>query len=58
MDFSLSKERKDIKTAAREFALGEFTDRALEFNREETFDYAIWKKACDLGFVGVNIPEE
>jgi alkylation response protein AidB-like acyl-CoA dehydrogenase len=58
LDFEFSKEQQDIKTAAREFALGEFTDRAQEFDREETFDYAIWKKACDLGFVGVNIPEE
>ena len=58
MDFSLTKEQQDIKMAAREFALGEFPDRAQEFDREETFDYAIWKKACDLGFVGVNIPEE
>jgi alkylation response protein AidB-like acyl-CoA dehydrogenase len=58
MDFELSKEQQDIIQAAREFALGEFPDRALEFDREETFDYAIWKKACDLGFVGMNISEE
>ncbi|MBW2205987.1 MAG: acyl-CoA dehydrogenase family protein [Deltaproteobacteria bacterium] len=58
MDFEFSKEQQDIAKAAREFALGEFPDRAQEFDREETFDYAIWKKACDLGFVGVNIPEE
>ena len=49
MDFELSKEQQDIKQAAREFALGEFPDRALEFDREETFDYALWKKACELG---------
>ncbi len=58
MDFEFTKEQKDIKMAAREFALGEFTDRAQKFDREETFDYAVWKRACDLGFVGVNIPEE
>ena len=58
MDFELSKEQQDIKQAAREFALGEFPDRAQEFDREETFDYAIWKKACELGFVGMNIKEE
>jgi alkylation response protein AidB-like acyl-CoA dehydrogenase len=58
LDFEFTKEQQDIKTAAREFALGEFPDRALEFDREETFDYTIWKKACNLGFVGVNIPEE
>ncbi len=58
MDFSLSKEQKDIQNAAREFALGEFPDRAQEFDRNETFDLDIWRKACDLGFVGVFIPEE
>ncbi len=58
MDFSLSKEQQDIIQAAREFARGEFTDRALDFDRQETFDQALWKKACELGFVGVFIPEE
>ena len=57
MDFELSKEQRDIVKAAREFALGEFPDRAAEFDRNETFDLAIWKKACDLGFVGVFIDE-
>lgn len=57
MDFTLSKEQEDIKNAAREFALGEFTDRAQEFDREEKFDLRIWKKACDLGFVAVNMKE-
>lgn len=58
MDFRLSKEQEDIKLAAREFAMGEFPDRAQEFDREETFDLDIWRKACDLGFVGVFIDEE
>jgi alkylation response protein AidB-like acyl-CoA dehydrogenase len=58
MDFTLTKEQKDIVKAARKFALGEFPDRALEFDRGETFDLGIWKKACDLGFVGVFIEEE
>lgn len=57
MDFTLSKEQEDIKNAAREFALGEFTDRAQVFDREEKFDLRIWKKACDLGFVAVNMKE-
>ena len=56
MDFTLSKEQRDIVKAARKFALGEFPDRALEFDREETFDLDIWRKACELGFVGVFIP--
>ena len=57
MDFELSKEQQDIIKAAREFAEGEFPDRAVEFDREEKFDLELWKKACDLGFVGVFIDE-
>jgi len=57
MDFTLTKEQQDIIKAAREFALGEFPDRAQEFDREETFDFDIWKRACDLGFVGMYIDE-
>jgi len=55
MDFTLSKEQRDIIRAARKFASGEFPDRALEFDREEKFDLALWRKACELGFVGVFI---
>jgi len=57
MDFSLTKEQTDIVKAARKFAMGEFPDRAQEFDRNETFDKRLWKKACDLGFVGVFIDE-
>lgn len=58
MDFSLNKEQKDIVKAAGKFARGEFPDRALEFDRTETFDLKLWKKACDLGFVGVFIDQK
>jgi len=58
MDFTLSKEQQEIVKAAREFAKGEFSERAVEFDREEKFDPAIWQKACDLGFVGVFIEEK
>jgi alkylation response protein AidB-like acyl-CoA dehydrogenase len=58
MDFTLTKEQKDIIRAAKKFALGEFPDRAQEFDREETFDFDIWRKACELGFVGINLSKE
>jgi alkylation response protein AidB-like acyl-CoA dehydrogenase len=59
MDFTLSKEQRDIQKAAREFALGEFLpEKAREFDRNETFDLNIWRKACQLGFVGVFIDEK
>ena len=58
VDFELTKEQKDLIRAAREFAQGEFVEKAQEFDREEKFDYEIWKKACELGFVGVFIDEK
>jgi alkylation response protein AidB-like acyl-CoA dehydrogenase len=58
MNFSLTKEQKDIIKAAREFAQGEFPNVAYEFDRNETFDQDLWRKACELGFVGVYIDEK
>jgi len=58
MDFEFTKEQKDIARAAKEFAEGEFPDRAEEFDRDETFDEAIFKKAAELGFLGIFIDEE
>ena len=57
MDFALSNEQKDIIKAAREFAEGEFPEVAEESDKNEKFPRALWKKACDLGFVGVFIQE-
>jgi len=57
MDFALTKEQKDIVKAAREFAQGEFPEHAQKFDREETFDFGLWKKGCELGFVGMYIKE-
>jgi alkylation response protein AidB-like acyl-CoA dehydrogenase len=58
MDFALTKEQQDIVNAARKFAKGVFPDRAQSFDREESFDRSIWRKACELGFVGVFIEEK
>jgi len=57
VDFALSKEQRDIVRAARKFASGEFPDRALEFDRDETFDLDLWRRACELGFAGVFIDQ-
>lgn len=58
MDFNFTDEQNDIARAAREFAEKQFTDRAEEFDRDETFDEAIFRKAAELGFVGIFIDEE
>ncbi len=59
MDFSLTTEQTDIRKAAEEFAKGEFDpDAALEYDEKQEFPLPIWKKACELGFVGIYFPEE
>ena len=58
MNFELSKEEMDIKMAAREFAEGEIREIAKEYDQKEEFPKALWKKACELGFVGGFIKEE
>ena len=59
MDFDLTKELRDIQKAAREFAKGEFDpDAVLEYDQNQEFPSTIWKKACELGFVGMHVPEE
>ena len=59
MDFELTKSQKEIQKAAREFAKGEFDkELALELDRKHEFPTKIWKKAADLGFIGVHYPEE
>ena len=58
MDFRLSDTEKDIQQAAREFAEKEFPDVAREYDEKEEFPMPVWKKACELGFVGGFIKEE
>jgi len=59
MNFELSDEQKDIQKAAKEFAQGEFDpDLALELDQAGKFPELIWKKAAQLGFVGIHYPEE
>lgn len=58
MDFELTEEQRDIIRAARAFAEGEFPEIARECDRKEEFPKTLWKKACQLGFVGVYIKEE
>lgn len=55
----MSTEQNSIQKAAREFATGEFDKEiALELERTHTFPTKIWKKACELGFMGIHFPEK
>lgn len=58
MFFSLTREQEDIRKAAREFAEGELRAVARELDAKEMFDDRIWKKAADLGFLAVFVPEK
>jgi alkylation response protein AidB-like acyl-CoA dehydrogenase len=59
MDFELSARQKNIQWTATEFAQGEFNpDLVLELERNKQFPESIWKKACQLGFIGVSFPKE
>ena len=59
MDFEFTKEQQDILKAAREFAETEITmEYALEIERDRKFPWITYKKACELGFVGIDVPEE
>ena len=58
MDFELTNRQKQIRLAAREFAEGEFPEIAREYDRREEFPRELWKKACELGFIGLFIKKE
>ncbi|UCD32190.1 MAG: acyl-CoA dehydrogenase family protein [Desulfobacterales bacterium] len=59
MDFELTRSQKEIQKAARDFAKGEFDkELALELDRKHQYPEKIWKKAADLGFIGVHFPEK
>ncbi len=58
MDFELTNRQKQMRLAAREFAEGEFPAIAREYDRREEFPRDLWKKACELGFIGLFIKKE
>ena len=59
MDFSLTKEQRDIKRAASKFARGEFLpELAEECESNHRFPRELYKKAGELGFIGLDYPEE
>lgn len=59
MDFGLTEEQQDIQKAARQFAEAEFEKNYMsELDRKHEFPWELWKKAVNLGFVGIEIPQE
>jgi alkylation response protein AidB-like acyl-CoA dehydrogenase len=59
MDFKLNDEQKEVVKAIREFCTKEFTpELALELDQKEEFPLTLYKKAAQLGFTSMRIPQE
>lgn len=58
MDFALTEEQQMIQDAAREFAQNEIAPIAAEFDERGEFPAATVQAAAELGFMGVETPEE
>ncbi len=59
MEFELNRTQKEIQKAVKAFTKGEFDkDLAIELEEAHEFPTKIWKKAGDLGLLGVHFPEE
>ena len=58
IDFSLTREQKQMLESAKEFAASEIKPVAMEFDRDGTYPEEICKKAHALGFMYSNIPTE
>jgi len=59
MDLGFTKEQNEIRKAVQDFCKGEFTKEiAYDCDQDHKFPTDIWKKAADLGFIGINFPEK
>lgn len=58
MKFSLTSEQELIQKTAREFAAQEIAPHAAQWDREKHFPADVVKKLAQLGFMGMNVPEE
>ncbi len=58
MDFALTEQQKMIRDTAREFAARELAPHAAQWDRDETFPADAVKKLGELGFMGMNVPEQ
>ena len=58
MNFELSKEQREIKERAAEFADREVAPHAAELDRDDRVPFETLEKLSDLGFMGLCVPEE
>ena len=59
MNFELNTEQKDIQKAVREFAEAELPrDYMLELEQNNEYPHELLKKATELGFTCIDVPEQ
>ncbi|MBU0742748.1 acyl-CoA dehydrogenase [bacterium] len=58
MDFQLTEQQRMIRDAARDFAQKELAPHAARWDRDEHFPAEAVKKLGELGFLGMNVPEQ
>ncbi len=58
MDFSLTDEQKQIQDMVRDFAESEIKPHVMEWDEAQHFPVDTFKKAGELGLLGVTLPEE
>lgn len=58
MNFALTPEQQLLRDSVREFAEAEVKPLARELDRTGRFPLETLRKAAELGFVGVSVPEE
>lgn len=59
MEFELSKEQQRIQQSVREFVKKEFKKELIEeLEDRHEFPVDLWKKAAELGFIGIHFPEQ
>ncbi|UCC89342.1 MAG: acyl-CoA dehydrogenase [Anaerolineales bacterium] len=58
MDLQLSEEHQMIRDAARDFAQNEIAKVAAHYDESGEFPYETVKKMGNLGFMGIEVPEE
>jgi len=59
MDFAFTEEQEMLRDTVRRFAEQEIPpEKAREIDERDEFPHELLHKLCDLGFMGINVPEE
>ncbi|MFO7653274.1 MAG: acyl-CoA dehydrogenase [Candidatus Krumholzibacteriia bacterium] len=58
MQFQLTEQQRMIREAAADFAARAIAPIAAEIDREERFPQAVVRQMGELGFLGMNVPEQ